>query len=75
LLGYVQYAEAVPALLVGFHVFGAVVVFASVQQLQLVTRRPVLDERPIDPGGRLRDPDPLMPDGYRTSTAVRDPVA
>jgi heme a synthase len=34
-LGYVQYAEEVPAVLVGFHVFGAVLVFAAVQQLAL----------------------------------------
>jgi cytochrome c oxidase assembly protein subunit 15 len=75
ILGYVQYAEAVPALLVGFHVFGAVVVFAAVQQLQLVTHRPVPDARPIDPGGRLSEPASLMADGYRTSAATRDPVA
>jgi len=34
-LGYVQYAEAVPAVLAGFHVFGAVLVFTAVQQLAL----------------------------------------
>jgi cytochrome c oxidase assembly protein subunit 15 len=34
-LGYVQYAKAIPALLVGFHVFGAVLVFCAVQQLIL----------------------------------------
>ncbi len=39
-LGYVQYAAAIPAVLVGFHVFGAVLVFASVQQLVLSTRAP-----------------------------------
>jgi cytochrome c oxidase assembly protein subunit 15 len=33
-LGYVQYFERIPALLVGFHVFGAVLVFVAVQQLQ-----------------------------------------
>ncbi len=33
ILGYVQYFEHIPAVLVGFHVFGAVLVFASVQQL------------------------------------------
>jgi cytochrome c oxidase assembly protein subunit 15 len=40
-LGYVQYFEAIPAVLVGFHVFGAVMVFAAVQQLELSVREPV----------------------------------
>jgi cytochrome c oxidase assembly protein subunit 15 len=40
ILGYVQYANAVPAVLVGFHVFGAVLVFGAVQQLELSTRAP-----------------------------------
>jgi cytochrome c oxidase assembly protein subunit 15 len=35
ILGYVQYFNRIPALLVGFHVFGAVCVFACVQQLVL----------------------------------------
>lgn len=35
ILGYVQYAKAIPPVLVGFHVFGAVVVFGTVQQLVL----------------------------------------
>jgi cytochrome c oxidase assembly protein subunit 15 len=39
-LGYVQYAREVPAVLVGFHVFGAVLVFAAVQQLALATTAP-----------------------------------
>lgn len=34
-LGYVQYFNRIPALLVGFHVFGAVCVFVCVQQLML----------------------------------------
>src|SRR5262245_59610837 len=37
-LGYVQYARQIPALLVGFHVFGAVLVFGTVQQLLLELR-------------------------------------
>jgi cytochrome c oxidase assembly protein subunit 15 len=37
-LGYVQYAKAIPATLVGFHVFGAAIVFVCVQQLLLETR-------------------------------------
>jgi cytochrome c oxidase assembly protein subunit 15 len=34
-LGYVQYFNRIPAILVGFHVFGAVCVFTCVQQLLL----------------------------------------
>ncbi len=34
-LGYVQYFDRIPAVLVGFHVFGAVCVFTCVQQLLL----------------------------------------
>ena len=37
-LGYIQYFEQIPALLVGFHVFGAVCVFVCVQQLLLELR-------------------------------------
>src|SRR5205807_10130567 len=40
ILGYVQYFEQIPALLVGFHVFGAVLVFACVQQLMFELRAP-----------------------------------
>ena len=40
-LGYVQYFEEIPALLVGFHVFGAVCVFVCVQQLLLELREVV----------------------------------
>jgi cytochrome c oxidase assembly protein subunit 15 len=32
-LGYVQYFNEIPAILVGFHVFGAVLVFVAVQEL------------------------------------------
>jgi cytochrome c oxidase assembly protein subunit 15 len=39
-LGYVQYFNQIPALLVGFHVFGAVLTFICVQQLLLETRAP-----------------------------------
>ena len=37
-LGYVQYFDRIPAVLVGFHVFGAVCVFTCVQQLLLELR-------------------------------------
>ncbi len=40
ILGYVQYFQAIPALLVGFHVAGAVLVFGSVQWLALSIRTP-----------------------------------
>ncbi|MDQ1519121.1 MAG: heme a synthase [Actinomycetota bacterium] len=38
-IGYVQYFNAIPPLLVGFHVAGAVLVFSVVHQLQLELRR------------------------------------
>jgi cytochrome c oxidase assembly protein subunit 15 len=38
-IGYVQYFNAIPAVLVGFHVAGAVIVFGAVHQLQLELRR------------------------------------
>jgi cytochrome c oxidase assembly protein subunit 15 len=41
-LGYVQYFNRIPPVLVGFHVFGAVCVFICVQQLLLELR--VADE-------------------------------
>ena len=49
-LGYVQYYEKIPAVLVGFHVFGAVCVFACVQQLLLELRlaQPATRVRPED---------------------------
>jgi cytochrome c oxidase assembly protein subunit 15 len=37
-IGYVQYAQGIPELLVGLHVFGAVLVFGSVQRLVLSQR-------------------------------------
>jgi cytochrome c oxidase assembly protein subunit 15 len=40
ILGYVQYFEEIPAVLVGFHVFGAVLVFICVQQLLFELRAP-----------------------------------
>jgi cytochrome c oxidase assembly protein subunit 15 len=60
-LGYVQYAEAVPAVLVGFHVFGAALVFTAVQQLALSTRAPV-HEAPSGDLGFVR-PDLRQPVG------------
>lgn len=46
-LGYVQYFNRIPAVLVGFHVFGAVCVFTCVQQLVLELH--VVDEHaPVD---------------------------
>ncbi len=40
ILGYVQYFEHIPAVLVGFHVLGAVLVFTCVQQLVFELRAP-----------------------------------
>jgi cytochrome c oxidase assembly protein subunit 15 len=42
-LGYVQYFEQIPAVLVGFHVFGALSVFIAVQWWLLSLRAPVVD--------------------------------
>ena len=40
-LGYVQYFNQIPPILVGFHVFGAVLVFVAVQELLFsIARRP-----------------------------------
>jgi heme a synthase len=49
-LGYVQYFNRIPAVLVGFHVFGAVCVFTCVQQL-LLELRVADDRRGTDVGG------------------------
>jgi cytochrome c oxidase assembly protein subunit 15 len=46
ILGYTQYFNEIPAVLVGFHVFGATVVFITVQQLLLVLRAPVASDAP-----------------------------
>jgi cytochrome c oxidase assembly protein subunit 15 len=40
-IGYVQYFNGIPALLVGFHVAGAVLVFAAAVRIQLAMREPV----------------------------------
>lgn len=58
-LGYVQYFNRIPPLLVGFHVFGAVCVFICVQQLLLELR--VADE-PV----AVTEPDPAAPAGVAT---------
>jgi cytochrome c oxidase assembly protein subunit 15 len=42
-LGYVQYFEQIPAVLVGFHVLGAVLVFVAVQRWVLSLHAPVVD--------------------------------
>jgi heme a synthase len=48
-LGYVQYARAIPPLLVGFHVLGAVLVFGTMQWLllELRTVEPAEAEAPV----------------------------
>ncbi len=57
-LGYVQYFEQIPALLVGFHVFGAVCVFLAVQYWVLTLRAPVVDVTD-DARPRLTEPEPV----------------
>jgi cytochrome c oxidase assembly protein subunit 15 len=52
-LGYVQYFNRIPALLVGFHVFGAVCVFVCVQQL--VLELSVADDRIAVDAGATHD--------------------
>jgi cytochrome c oxidase assembly protein subunit 15 len=47
LIGYVQYFSGVPALLVGFHVAGAVLVFSAAVHVVLATRAPVAAPHPV----------------------------
>jgi cytochrome c oxidase assembly protein subunit 15 len=63
ILGYVQYAQGIPELLVGFHVAGAVLVFGTVQWLQLELRVPT-------PGAEPRD---LLAETPRRPAAVLAP--
>jgi cytochrome c oxidase assembly protein subunit 15 len=65
ILGYVQYAQGIPELLVGFHVAGAVLVFGSVHWLALELRVPVAAVEPSRTSPRAR-PQP------RTVPAVGD---
>jgi cytochrome c oxidase assembly protein subunit 15 len=58
-LGYVQYFNRIPPLLVGFHVFGAVCVFICVQQLLLELR---VAAEPL----ALPEPDVSAPAGVAT---------
>jgi cytochrome c oxidase assembly protein subunit 15 len=61
-LGYVQYFRQIPPLLVGFHVFGAVVVFVCVQQVWF-------ELRPA-PGPALGPAVPAAPDRPRQAAVV-----
>jgi len=54
-LGYVQYFDQIPALLVGFHVFGATMVFVAVQLLYFSMYEPV------DASGAPGTPDASAP--------------
>jgi cytochrome c oxidase assembly protein subunit 15 len=56
ILGYVQYAKAIPAILVGFHVFGAAIVFVCVQQLLLETRVALAEANDGGDAGRADGP-------------------
>ena len=71
-LGYVQYAKAIPAVLVGFHVFGAVLVFAAVQHLELSTRAPVGELVDVNSGGRIGVHIPVTPGSYVTGDERSD---
>jgi cytochrome c oxidase assembly protein subunit 15 len=53
IVGYVQYARHLPPLLVGFHVFGAALVFVCVQELLLELRVAA----PSEPGADLDRPE------------------
>jgi cytochrome c oxidase assembly protein subunit 15 len=73
ILGYVQYAQGIPELLVGFHVAGAVLVFGSVQWLQLELREPVAaSDRRAAPGpepGAAAAANPPQPEAARPCAA------
>jgi cytochrome c oxidase assembly protein subunit 15 len=57
-LGYVQYFEQIPAVLVGFHVLGAVLVFVAVQRWVLSLHAPVVDVTDED-RRRLAETEPV----------------
>jgi heme a synthase len=57
-LGYVQYFEQIPAVLVGFHVLGAVLVFVAVQRWVLSLYAPVVDVT-NENAGRLAESEPV----------------
>ena len=69
-LGYVQYARAIPAVLVGFHVFGAVLVFGAVQQLQLSTTVPIGEYTEVGIHGRIGEHVPVELGSYRETFAA-----
>ena len=72
MLGYVQYAKEIPSVLVGFHVFGAVIVFGAVQQLDLSLRAPSDAPLPLDAAEpAAASSSPLPP----ASATLRDPVS
>ena len=75
ILGYVQYAKAIPSVLVGFHVFGAVVVFAAVQYLDLSTRAPDTNAPQSELRVQAPDADERAPTSAPVSATVGDPVA
>ncbi len=70
LLGYIQYARAIPAVLVGFHVFGAVLVFGAVQQLQLATTAPLGEYSEVGIGNRIGGHFPDELGSYRETIAM-----
>ncbi len=66
-LGYVQYLNAIPALLVGFHVAGAVLVFSAAMQLQLELTVP--DDAIAD----AREAEPQWPHSFATTGPSTSP--
>ena len=69
-LGYVQYARAIPAVLVGFHVFGAVLVFAAVQHLRLTTTVTLGEYTEVGIGNRIGGHFPDELGSYRETFAA-----
>jgi len=70
LLGYIQYAKAIPSVLVGFHVFGAVLVFGAVQQLLLTTTAPLGEYSEVGIGNRIGGHFPDELGSYRETIAM-----
>ena len=68
-LGYVQYAKAIPPVLVGFHVFGAVLVFGAVQQLLLTTTAPLGEYSEVGIGNRIGGHFPDELGSYRETSS------
>ena len=60
-LGYTQYFNGVPPLLVGFHVAGATAVFSATLAVLLSMYEPVPRRPGISEAGRVAEPDTVLP--------------